>query len=117
MYLKSIQALKLKHTVFKSRSSAGSKVTVGAYRNGTGSIFTLISSEYHTNHWNVIPKNDYDLKLYETDEEKLHKKVFKVCQKRNSYSSNFFDEYYSLFCTFSIEMVTTLQGSNEWHLA
>ena len=61
------------------------------------SVCTLMSTEYHINHWGLISKNDYDLELYETDQEKLHKEGFKVCQKRlfgpNSYSSSLVEKY------------------------
>ena len=86
-----------------------------------GSVCTLMSTEYHSNHWDIIPKNDYDLELYETNRYKLHKTGFKVCEKRltgqNCFSTSLFDDYYGLFCSCAIEMVTTSQGSNEWHFA
>ena len=115
--LKGIPVLNLKHAVFKNGPSAGIKVTVGAHRNGMGSVCTLMSTEYHANHWDIIPKHDYDLELYKTDQDELHKKGFKVCGKRlfgeNQFSSSLFNDYYLLFCLLPIDMVTTSQGSNE----
>ena len=94
--LKGVQALKLKYAVFKSGSFAGNKVTFSAYRDGRDSVCTLMSTEYHANYWDVIPKNDYSLELYEIDQERRHNKGFKVCQKRvfglNSYSSSLFEK-------------------------
>ena len=91
--LKDVQALKLKHTVFKSGSFVGNKVTFSAYRDGRGSFCTLMSTAYHVNQWDMIPKNDYNLELYEINQKRLHKKGFKVCYKRsfgpNSYSSSY----------------------------
>ena len=61
-----IPTLLLKHANLNSTRTSGSgiKLTVGAYRNGMGSICMLISTEYHTNHWDIIPRDLNDLQLY-----------------------------------------------------
>ena len=46
-----------------------------------GSIFMIVSTEYHTNHWNIIPRDLNDLRLYKDDCSVLHKKGFKVSAK------------------------------------
>ena len=59
----------LKYATLKSNqgSGASTKLTVGAYRNGIGSVYMLMSIEYHTNHWYIIPINLSDLQLFKTN--------------------------------------------------
>ena len=51
-----IPTLLLKHATLQSdRDSGGStKLTVGAYCNGMGSICMLISTKYHSNPWSLL---------------------------------------------------------------
>ena len=80
MQLGGIPTLKLKHATLKSQTGIGigTKLTVGAYRNGMGSICMLMSTEYHDNHWDIIPRHPIDLELYKGDKMSLHKKRFYV---------------------------------------
>ena len=75
-----IPCLLLKHATLRSSraNGVGTKLTVGAYRNGMGSVCMLMSTEYHTNHWDIIHRHLQDLKLYKYDRSNLHKKGFKL---------------------------------------
>ena len=87
-----------------------------------GSICMLMTTEYHSNHRDIIPRNLADLDLYKTDRNELHKKGYRLSasiynSKDNQderESTN--DVYYNLFESLSIKMVTTQQGTKEWHL-
>ena len=82
MKLAGIIPLKLKHATLKSNTGTkqGTKLTVEAYRNGMGSIFMLMSTQYHNNHWDIIPRNPVDLNLYNQDRMGLHKKYLSYQQ-------------------------------------
>ena len=70
-----IPTLMLKHTTLNSSRASGSstKLTVGAYRNGMGSICML--------HWDLIPCHINDLDLHKNDRPALRKKLFKLVTK------------------------------------
>ena len=40
-----------------------------------------MSTEYHSNHWDIIPRCINDLDLYKNDRPALHKKGFKLVAK------------------------------------
>ena len=124
MQLSGIPTLKLNHAVLKSQvgTGIGKKLTVGAYRNGMGSICMLMSTEYHNNHWDIIPRHMTDLELYKKDRMSLHKKGFKLAQSIYDKDENSDereltnDTYYDLFQNLPVQMVTTQQGTKECYL-
>ena len=71
-----IPTLLLKYATLRNNRAQGSetKLTVGAYRNGMGSVCMLMTTEYHKNHWDIIPRNSCDLQLYKNDGSSLHRK-------------------------------------------
>ena len=75
-----IPTLLLKHANLKSNEArvSGTKLTVGVYRNGMGGIFMLMTTEYHSNHCDIITRHLNDLELYKNDRPSLHKKGFKL---------------------------------------
>ena len=119
-----IPTLLLKHSNFKSNEGRGSgtKLTLGAYRTDMGSICMLMLTEYHSNHWDIIPRYLNNLELCKNDLPSLHKKRFKLSATHNydGEDGNDDDEtnslYYSKFKDMPVDMVTTSQGTKEWHL-
>lgn len=41
-----------------------------------GSVYMIITTEYHSNHWDIVPCNLNDLVLYENDQATLHNNSF-----------------------------------------
>ena len=82
----------------------------------------LMSTEYHENHWDIIPRTLSDLVLYKNDRPSLHKKGFATNTQieyeddNNNDVTERNDCYYELFNSMPVEMVTTQQGTKEWHL-
>ena len=76
-----IITLLLKHAQlnYSSASWNDNKFTIGAYRNGMGSVYMIMTTEYHDNYWDIIPRHLVELHLYKTDCTMLHKKGFKLC--------------------------------------
>ena len=56
MQLAGIPNLLLKHATLKiNRASGnGTKITIGAYHNGMGGIYMLMSIKYQTKHWDIV---------------------------------------------------------------
>ena len=106
-----ITSLLLKYTTLRSSQAngVGTKLTIGAYRNGMGSVCMFMSTEYHTNHWDIIPRHFKDLKLYKNDQSELHKRGFKISNviSYEDEEDDISNQYYELFQKMPVNMVTT----------
>ena len=82
LYNQDRMGLHKKHATLKINTGTGqgTKLTVEAYRNGMGSICMLTSTQYHNNHWDIIPRHPADIELYYQDRMGLHKKYLS-CQQ------------------------------------
>ena len=60
-----IPTLFLKYVTMRTSrdNGVGAKMTVDAYRNGMGGVCMLMWTEYHTTHWDIVPRYLQDLDL------------------------------------------------------
>ena len=75
IHLTVVSTLMLKYATLTIDGSSGNgtMLTVGAYHSVMGSICMLISTEYHSNHWDIVPKHPVDLVIYKTNRRGVHK--------------------------------------------
>ena len=115
-----IPFLKLKHAnLRKTDRGRGTQLTLGAFRNGQGSVCMLMSTQYCLNHWDIIPRNSIDSDLHLNERHLLRKKGFNLAYSKHvekDIKDLTHDLYYELFQALQIKMVTVRQGGKEWHI-
>ena len=120
-----VRMLKLKKTNVNLGNQRGQVLlTVGAYRNGRGSVCLFMTTITHRHEWDFIPSSFLDSLRHQTDDaiKKSRRKGF-VLEHVNSdrilekEQSDFYDKCFETFDSLPCQMVTRHQSNLSWFIA